>query len=85
MDSNFASHTLCEIHKHLAAQLTTLCTYQHPSSVTKMVDLKSLLPQLNKTFTETSSGSTVCSYTSNIGGDGPILTLIHGYPQSAFE
>jgi hypothetical protein len=50
----------------------------------KMVDLKSLHPQLDKNFTETSSGSTVCSYTSDIGGDGPILTLIHGYPQSAF-
>jgi len=50
-----------------------------------MVDLKSLHPKLAKNFTKTSSGSTVCSYTSDIGGEGPILTLIHGYPQSAYE
>lgn len=55
-----------------------------PLEFDKMVDLKSLHPQLDKSFTETASGSTVCSYTSDIGGDGPILTLIHGYPQSAF-
>ncbi|OAG39722.1 hypothetical protein AYO21_05997 [Fonsecaea monophora] len=35
--------------------------------------------------TKTSSGSEVHSYTSDLGPDSPILTLIHGYPQSAYE
>ena len=32
---------------------------------------------------ETSAGSTVVSY-SHDTGDGPVLWLLHGYPQSAF-
>ncbi|KAK0611879.1 alpha/beta hydrolase [Immersiella caudata] len=40
-------------------------------------------PSLQRNVTPTSSGSTVVSYTSDLG-HGPILTLIHGYPQSAF-
>jgi pimeloyl-ACP methyl ester carboxylesterase len=35
--------------------------------------------------TPTSSGSTITSYTSDLGPSTPILTLIHGYPQSAYE
>ncbi|KIW53340.1 hypothetical protein PV05_08922 [Exophiala xenobiotica] len=34
---------------------------------------------------KTSSGSEVHSYISDLGPDVPILTLIHGYPQSAYE
>lgn len=40
---------------------------------------------LTHTVTKTSSGSEVHSYTSDLGPDAPILTLIHGYPQSAYE
>ncbi|KIV95232.1 hypothetical protein PV10_02909 [Exophiala mesophila] len=36
-------------------------------------------------ITKTSSGSQVHTYTSDLGPDTPILTLIHGYPQSAYE
>ena len=39
-------------------------------------------PDLKQSFVETSE-SKVCCYTSDLGS-GPILTLIHGYPQSAF-
>jgi pimeloyl-ACP methyl ester carboxylesterase len=48
-----------------------------------MAEIKSIYPNLIQNLTQTSSGSTVCSYTSDLGS-GPILTLIHGYPQSAF-
>ncbi|OAP59271.1 hypothetical protein AYL99_06569 [Fonsecaea erecta] len=41
--------------------------------------------QLTHNVTKTSSGSDVHSYTSDLGPDSPILTLIHGYPQSAYE
>ncbi|EXJ82845.1 hypothetical protein A1O3_06660 [Capronia epimyces CBS 606.96] len=34
--------------------------------------------------TKTSSGCEIHSYTSDLGPDAPILTLIHGYPQSAY-
>jgi pimeloyl-ACP methyl ester carboxylesterase len=34
---------------------------------------------------ETSSGSSVRSYYSDLGPTSPVLTLIHGYPQSAYE
>jgi pimeloyl-ACP methyl ester carboxylesterase len=40
---------------------------------------------LKHTTTSTPSGSIVHSYTSDLGASSPILTLIHGYPQSAFE
>lgn len=49
-----------------------------------MADVKNVYPKLKQQLTQTSSGSTVCSYTSDLGDNGPILTLIHGYPQSAF-
>lgn len=44
---------------------------------------RSIYPNLKQSFVETSSGSKVCCYSSDLG-QGPILTLIHGYPQSAF-
>jgi len=40
---------------------------------------------LSHNVTKTSSGSEVHSYISDLGPDTPILTLIHGYPQSAYE
>ena len=40
---------------------------------------------LTHNATKTTSGSEVHSYTSDLGPDSPVLTLIHGYPQSAFE
>jgi pimeloyl-ACP methyl ester carboxylesterase len=40
---------------------------------------------LKHNITKTESGSEVHSYTSDLGADIPILTLIHGYPQSAYE
>lgn len=48
---------------------------------------QSLYSSLNLTHnvTKTSSGSEVHSYISDLGPDKPILTLIHGYPQSAYE
>ena len=49
-----------------------------------MAEIKNIYPHLKQNLTSTSSGSTVCSYTSDLGNNGPILTLIHGYPQSAF-
>ncbi|KAJ9610289.1 hypothetical protein H2200_005066 [Cladophialophora chaetospira] len=41
--------------------------------------------KLKHNVTKTSSGSEVHSYISDLGPDKPILTLIHGYPQSAYE
>jgi len=49
-----------------------------------MASPESMYPNLIQKLTQTSSGSTVCSYHSDLGKDKPILTLIHGYPQSAF-
>ncbi|EXJ57337.1 hypothetical protein A1O7_07684 [Cladophialophora yegresii CBS 114405] len=48
---------------------------------------QSLFSSLNlqHKVTKTSSGSEVYSYISDLGPDKPILTLIHGYPQSAYE
>ncbi|ETN41019.1 uncharacterized protein HMPREF1541_02952 [Cyphellophora europaea CBS 101466] len=40
---------------------------------------------LKHNVTKTESGSEVHSYTSDLGPDTPVLTLIHGYPQSAYE
>lgn len=47
------------------------------------VETRNFFPTLKRSATPTSSGSTVVSYTSD-RGTGPILTFIHGYPQSAF-
>jgi pimeloyl-ACP methyl ester carboxylesterase len=49
-----------------------------------MVDLPSIYPDLERNFTTTGSGSTICSYSKKIPRDGPIVVLIHGYPQSAY-
>lgn len=49
-----------------------------------MSAIKNIYPHLTQSFTPTSSGSTVCSYTSDLGPNTSVLTLIHGYPQSAF-
>ncbi|KAK4982349.1 hypothetical protein LTR66_009324 [Elasticomyces elasticus] len=38
---------------------------------------------LQQKHTKTPSGSTICSYSNDLG-DGPVLVLIHGYPQSAY-
>jgi hypothetical protein len=48
---------------------------------------KSLFSSLNLSHnvTKTSSGSEVHSYISDLGPHKPILTLIHGYPQAAYE
>lgn len=43
-----------------------------------------MFPSLAQELTKTESGSTVCSYHKDLGLEKPILTLIHGYPQSAF-
>ena len=40
---------------------------------------------LKHNVTDTASGSSLHSYTSDLGPDSPVLTLIHGYPQSAYE
>ncbi|KAK0625014.1 Alpha/Beta hydrolase protein [Bombardia bombarda] len=48
------------------------------------LETRNFYPQLKRHVTPTSSGSDVVSYTSDLGDGGPILTLIHGYPQSAF-
>lgn len=40
---------------------------------------------LQHNVTKTEAGSEVHSYTSDLGPDTPILTLVHGYPQSAYE
>jgi len=48
------------------------------------VETRNFYPELQRHATPTESGSAVVSYTSDLGGDSPILTLIHGYPQSAY-
>ena len=46
---------------------------------------RSIYPDLKQYLTETTAGSTICSYSCDKGDPSPILTLFHGYPQSAFE
>jgi len=48
------------------------------------VETRSFYPALTRHVTPTAWGSHVVSYTSDMGDNGPILTLLHGYPQSAF-
>ncbi|KAK0724405.1 alpha/beta hydrolase [Lasiosphaeris hirsuta] len=48
------------------------------------LETRNFFPALQRNVTPTPSGSTVVSYTSDLGDGSPILTLIHGYPQSAF-
>lgn len=49
------------------------------------VETRNFFPNLQRNTTSTASGSQVVSYTSDLGKDTPILMLIHGYPQAAFE
>ena len=49
-----------------------------------MVDPQNVYPDLKRTSTSTSSGSKVIAYSSILPGDGPIMTLIHGFPQAAY-
>jgi pimeloyl-ACP methyl ester carboxylesterase len=49
-----------------------------------MTQTNNIYPHLRQHLTPTTSGSTVCSYTSDLGPNTPILTLVHGYPESAF-
>lgn len=67
-----------------AAQATRNFSLSPHPGVLTMSEIRNIHPQLKQNFTKTSSGSTVCSYTSDLDNNGPILTLIHGYPQSAF-
>ncbi|KAK3388747.1 Alpha/Beta hydrolase protein [Sordaria brevicollis] len=52
--------------------------------MTDSVETRNFFPALQRNVTATASGSEVVSYSSDLGNGGPILTLIHGYPQSAF-
>ena len=47
------------------------------------VNLSTLHSYLDRKETATTSGSTVVSYSHDLG-DGPVLWLVHGYPQSAY-
>lgn len=47
------------------------------------VNLSTVHGFLKPQSTTTESGSTVVSYTHDLG-QGPVLWLVHGYPQSAF-
>ena len=49
------------------------------------IEARNFFPSLCRTVTPTPSGSNVVSYSHDRGDNGPILLLIHGYPQSAFE
>jgi pimeloyl-ACP methyl ester carboxylesterase len=51
----------------------------------KSLDLFTNTLSLKHNITSTSSGSSVHSYTSDLGPNTSVLTLIHGYPQSAYE
>lgn len=48
------------------------------------LESRSFYPELQRNVTPTKSGSKVVSYTSDMGVGKPIVTLIHGYPQSAY-
>lgn len=54
-----------------------------PSSVGDTVNLSTLHSFLKRQSTDTSQGGTVVSYTHDLG-QGPVLWLVHGYPQSAY-
>ncbi|EAA30412.1 alpha/beta-hydrolase [Neurospora crassa] len=51
--------------------------------MTEPVETYNFYPALQRNVTPTASGSEVVSYTSDLGNGGPILTLVHGYPQSS--
>lgn len=46
--------------------------------------MEKLFPELNQQDTKTSSGCTVRSYSHHHPNGGPVLCLVHGYPQSAY-
>lgn len=52
-----------------------------PSDIRNLESLRAL--RVERHVTPTSSGSTVISYTKDLG-EGPVLWLVHGYPQSAY-
>lgn len=45
---------------------------------------RNFYPELRRQVTPTASGSNVVSYSSDLGDDKPVLTLVHGYPQSSY-
>jgi hypothetical protein len=47
------------------------------------VETRHFFPNLKRNETQTSSGSKVVSYTTDLGPEKPIMMLIHGYPQSS--
>jgi hypothetical protein len=49
-----------------------------------MAETRNFYPSLQRNSTKTVVGGTIVSYTSDLGDGGPVLTLIHGYPQSSF-
>lgn len=49
------------------------------------LETRNFFPELTRTETPTASGSSIVSYTHELSKDAPIVMLIHGYPQSAFE
>ncbi len=51
----------------------------------KSLELFTKQLSLKRNVNDTSSGSSLHSYTSDLGPDSTVLTLIHGYPQSAYE
>ena len=51
----------------------------------KSLELFTKQLSLKHNVTDTSLGSSLHSYTSDLGPGSPVLTLIHGYPQSAYE
>lgn len=53
--------------------------------MTDSVETRHFFPDLRRNETSTASGSKVVSYTYELSKDAPIVMLIHGYPQSAFE
>lgn len=53
------------------------------SSIGDTVNLSTLHSYLKRQSTSTTQGGTVVSYTNDLG-HGPVLWLVHGYPQSAY-
>lgn len=51
---------------------------------TEAVTTRNFFPELQRNVTSAAGNLRVVSYTSDLGSDVPIVTLIHGYPQSAF-
>ncbi|KAK3317356.1 alpha/beta hydrolase [Cercophora scortea] len=49
------------------------------------LETRNFFPTLQRNVTPTASGSQVVSYSSDLGNGGPVLALIHGYPQSAWR